>query len=103
MIGDMFTKLHEAREKIEESKKKLNEIIVNVEVEDGAIKVKANANKFIQDIEISEEYLKNNDKKSLEELILFAINSALEEAAKKGEIEMKKITKEMLPNFPGLI
>jgi len=103
MIGDMFAKLHEAREKIEESKKKLNEIIVEVEVEDGAIKVKANANKFIQHIEISEEFLKNNDKKAISDLMLLAINSALGEAAKKGEIEMKKITKDMLPSFPGLI
>ncbi|RLD60201.1 MAG: hypothetical protein DRJ05_05110 [Bacteroidetes bacterium] len=103
MIGDMFAKLHEAREKIEESKKKLNEIIVEVELEDGAVKVKANANKFIQNIEISEGFLKNTDKKSLEDLLLLAVNSALGEAAKKGEIEMKKITKDMLPNFPGLI
>ena len=103
MIGDMFAKLHEAREKIEESKKKLNEIIVEVELEDGAVKVKANANKFIQNIEISEGFLQNATKKSLEDLVLLAVNSALGEAAKKGEIEMKKITKDMLPNFPGLI
>ena len=103
MIGDMFTKLNEAREKIEESKKKLDTVIVEAEVGDGAIKVKANANKFIQNIEISDEFLKNNDKKELQELLIFGVNSALEEAAKKGEIEMKKITKEMLPSFPGLI
>ncbi len=103
MIGDMFAKLHEAREKIEESKKKLNEVIVEVEVEEGAIKVKANANKFIKDIEISEEFLKSNDTKTISDLMLVAINSALGEAAKKGEIEMKKITKDMLPSFPGLI
>ena len=103
MIGDMFAKLHEAREKIEESKKKLDSVIVKAEVGDGAIKVKASANKFIQNIEISDEFLKNNDRKELQELLIFGVNSALEEAAKKGEIEMKKITKDMLPNFPGLI
>ncbi len=99
----MFAKLHEAREKIEESKKKLDSVIVEAEVGNGSIKVKASANKFIQNIEISDDFLKNNDKKELEELLVFGVNSALEEAAKKGEIEMKKITKEMLPDFPGLI
>ncbi|MCD4790538.1 MAG: YbaB/EbfC family nucleoid-associated protein [Bacteroidales bacterium] len=103
MLGNLFEKLKEARQKIEESKKKLNDIIVVSSVEDGAIKVVANANKSIKNIEISETFLKETDKESFEELLLTAVNKALDEAAKKGEAEMKEITKDILPNFPGLV
>jgi len=88
---------------IEESKKKLNDIIVEASVENGAIKVKANANKAIISIEIAEHLIQAGNKSQLEEMIAVATNRALEEAAVKGEIEMKKITKDMLPNFPGLV
>lgn len=88
---------------IEESKKKLNDIIVEASVENGAIKVKANANKAIISIEIAEHLIQAGNKSQLEEMLAVATNRALEEAAMKGEIEMKKITKDMLPNFPGLV
>ena len=103
MISDLFSKLQDARRKIEESKKKLNDIIVEATIEDGAIAVKANANKFVTDINISKDFFKMADKEAIEDLLLTAINKALEEAAQKGEVEMKEITKDILPNFPGLI
>jgi len=103
MIGDLFSKLQEAREKIEEAKKKLNDIIVEVEAENGAIKIKANANKVIVSIDIDDEFAKSISNEELEKKLLIIINKALDEAAQKGELEMKEITKGMLPNFPGLI
>ncbi len=102
MIGDLFSKLQEARQKIEEAKKKLNSIIIEVESEGGGIRVKANANKTITSIEISEELIKS-DTSELEDLLMLTINKALDEAAQRGELEMKEITKDVLPNFPGLI
>jgi len=103
MIGDLFSKLQEARQKIEESKIKLNDIIVESSNNDGSIQIKANANKVITSIEISEEFMKSGSKEEIQEQLLTALNNALEEAARKGEAEMKEITKDMLPNFPGLV
>jgi len=103
MIGDLFSKLQEARQKIEEAKRKLNDLIVEVEDKNGAIKIKANANKVITSIDINDDFLKSCSKEDLEKLLLSTINKALDEAAQKGELEMKEITKGMLPNFPGLI
>ncbi|MCB2222327.1 MAG: YbaB/EbfC family nucleoid-associated protein [Bacteroidetes bacterium] len=102
MFGDLFLKLQEARAKIEEAKKKLNSIIIEVESEDGGIMVKANANKTITSIELTEKVLKS-DKSDLEDRLMLTINKALDEAAQRGELEMKEITKDVLPNFPGLI
>ena len=103
MIGDLFTKLNEAREKIEASKKELTHIIIEKSSPDGKITIKANANKFITDIKISDELLGKLSKQELEESLIDTVNDALEEAARRGEIEMKKITKGMIPNFPGLV
>ncbi|MCB0805355.1 MAG: YbaB/EbfC family nucleoid-associated protein [Bacteroidales bacterium] len=103
MIGDLFTRLQEAKLKIEEAKKSLNSIIIEVESGDGTIKVKANANKMITDIGISEDLLIAENKEELEDRLLITLNDALEHAAQRGEEEMKKITQDMLPNFPGLI
>ena len=104
MIGDMFSKLQEARKKIEESKKKLNETTVEVTFGDNEdIKIVATGNKSIKSIEISDTFYEKADKKKLEELVLFSVNKALDEAAAKGELIMKDITKDMLPNFPGLV
>lgn len=103
MIGDLFSKLQEARQKIEEAKKKLNDIIVSSESAAGEIKVMANANKVLTSIEISEEYKNSVPLSNLEDLLMKTINKALDEAARMGEIEMKSITKDVLPNFPGLV
>ncbi|MEZ5146191.1 MAG: hypothetical protein R2759_03620 [Bacteroidales bacterium] len=43
------------------------------------------------------------DRTELEDLLMLTINKALDEAAQRGELEMKSITKDVLPNFPGLI
>jgi len=103
MIGDLFSKLQEARQKIEESKTRLNDIIVEASNSNGSIQIKANANKVITSIEVSEDLLKSGSKDEIQEQLLTTLNKALDTAARKGEAEMKEITKDMLPNFPGLV
>lgn len=102
MIGDLFSKLQEAREKIEESKEKLNTLIVEAKSADNSIVVKASGNKTITNIEISETFLKQCSKEEIEDLLIITINKALEEASRKGALEMKMITKDLLPGFPGV-
>ncbi len=104
MIGDMFSKLNEARKKIEESKKRLNETTVEVTIgKNEDIRIIATGNKTIKSIVISDAFYEKAVKNELEEGLLIAVNKALDEAAAKGEIIMKDITKDVLPNFPGLV
>ena len=62
MIGDLFSKLQEARQKIEEAKKKLNSIIIETASENGEVKIKANANKTITSVDISEAFKSSKEK-----------------------------------------
>ncbi|WP_432714157.1 YbaB/EbfC family nucleoid-associated protein [Pedobacter sp.] len=98
----MFDKLMAAQQKAEEIKKRLDTVSVYGEVEGGAIKVTATANKAITAIEIQEEFYKQADKEELEELLLTAINKALVQADQVSATEMQSATKDMLGGLGGM-
>ncbi|RWU07542.1 YbaB/EbfC family nucleoid-associated protein [Pedobacter chitinilyticus] len=98
----MFDKLMAAQGKAEEIKKRLDGISVFGEVEGGAIKVTATANKAITGISISDEFYEQADKEELEELLQAAVNKALAQADQVSAAEMQAATKEMLGGFGGL-
>lgn len=98
----MFDKIFEAQQKAEEVKKRLANISVIAEVEGGAIKVTATANKLIQSIEIEEDFLKENGKEGIEDLLVVAINKALDQAENVSQAEMAAVTQQMLGGMGGL-
>lgn len=98
----MFDKLFAAQQKAEEVKKRLDTISVFGEVENGAIKVTATANKAITGIAIDEEFFKNADKEELEELLQIAVNKALANAEEVSNTEMQASAKDMLGGLSGM-
>ena len=98
----MFDKLLAAQQKAEEIKKRLDTISVYGEVENGAIKITATANKAITGIAIDEEFLKNADKEELEELLLTAINKAMASAEQVSAAEMQASAQDMLGGIGGM-
>jgi DNA-binding protein YbaB len=98
----MFDKLMAAQQKADEIKKRLDTISVYGEVEGGAIKVTATANKSITGIEINDDFYKNADREELEELLQAAVNKALEQAEQVSAAEMQNMTKDMLGGLGGL-
>jgi len=83
-------------------KARLDTVSVFGEVEGGAIKVTATANKVITGIEIDETFYKDADKEELEELLLTAINKALTQAEEVSAHEMSAMTKDMLGGLGGM-
>jgi len=98
----MFDKLFEAKQKAEEVKKRLDGIIVSGSAEGGKISVTATANKVVQSVNIDEEFLKSADKEELEELLIVAINKALEQAENVSQSEMAALSRDMLGGMGGL-
>jgi nucleoid-associated protein EbfC len=98
----MFDKLMEARQKAEEVKKRLDAITVTGSVEGSKITVVANANKVVQSITIDPVFLKEADKDELEELLVTAINKALQQADNVSQSEMAAITQSMLGGFGNM-
>ena len=89
--------------KQEEMKARLAEEILEVEVGDGAIQVKASANREIVDIQINREKIDVSQPDQLEDLLVIAVNQALEIAAEREAAEAQTMIKDMIPpGFGGL-
>ena len=93
-------KMQEAQQQMEETKKRLESVFVDAEVENGLVKATASANMKLTNISISEELL--SDKEALEDLVITAVNKVMEKAREVQEVEMAKVAQGMLPNIGGL-
>ncbi len=98
----MFDKIMEAQQKAGEVKKRLDGISVSGNAEGGKITVVANANKVVQSVSIDPDFFKDADKEELEELLLVAINKALEQADNVSQSEMAAMTQQMFGGLGGL-
>jgi len=97
MFGDLLGNMNEQQAAMQE---KLASILVDAAVGDGAIKVQASADKQITNITIDETKLDLSDKEELEDLLMVAVNRALELAEEKAAAESQELIKNMLP--PGM-
>ena len=98
----MFDKLMAAQQKAEEIKKRLDTVSVFADVEGGAIRVTATANKALTAIEINEDFFKGADKEEIEELLLTAINKVMAQAEEVSATEMQAATQDMLGGLGGM-
>ena len=97
MFGDLMGNMEERQKEL---KLKLAEITVEADAGDGAVKVTANANREIVNISINKEGLDWEDQEEVEDLVMVAVNRALELAAEKEAAETQNLLKDMLP--PGM-
>lgn len=92
----------EAQQKAGEVKQRLDAITVTGTAEGGKITVHANGNKVVQSVVIDEEFLKEADKEQLEELLVIAVNKAMEQADNVSQSEMAAMTSAMFGGMGGL-
>ncbi len=103
MFGDMqamMAKLKEAQVKIEETKFRLNTVMVDGDSGNGSVVATVTANREVKNIAIADELL--DDKEALEDYLIIALNKALEKANKINETEMSAAAKGGLPDIPGM-
>jgi nucleoid-associated protein EbfC len=103
MFGDimgMMGKLKETQQKIEETKKRLDTVLVDEKSNDGLLKVTLTANRKIKSIEIDESLLQ--DKEQLEDYLILTLNKAIEKATNVNEAELGAVAKDGMPNIPGM-
>jgi len=103
MFGDlmgMMGKLQEAQKKVEETKQRLNTVLIDEQSADGLLKVTVTANRQIRALEISDDLLE--DKEQLEDYLIMILNKALEKAGAINEAELASAAKDGMPNIPGM-
>ena len=102
---DMFSmmgKMKEVQAKMKEAQDNLQFITVTAESGAGMVKAKANGLRKLISLDIDPSLLNQDDKEMLTDLVVAAVNKAMDEASDKARDEMKRQTEGLLPNIPGL-
>lgn len=103
MFGDMMGmmgKLKETQKKVEDTKKRLDTVLVDESSNDNKLKVTLTANRTIKSIEVADELLE--DKEQLEDYLILTLNKAIEKATSINEAELAAVAREGMPNIPGM-
>jgi len=107
MKGGMQNMLKQVQKMQAEMEKVQNELgnkTITEEAGGGMVKATVNGKKELVSIKIEPEVINGDDKEMLEDLVVAAVNKALDSAGKMAEDEMGKVTKGMIPpgfNIPG--
>ncbi|WP_430400582.1 YbaB/EbfC family nucleoid-associated protein [Flavobacterium sp.] len=103
MFGDimgMMGKIKETQQKVEETKKRLDSLLIDEKSSDNLINITLTANRKIKSITIDDNLL--SDKEMLEDYLIFTLNKAIEKATNVNETELAAVAKEGMPNIPGM-
>ncbi len=103
MFGDlmgMMGKLKETQKKVEETKKRLDTVLIDEQSNDGKLKVTLTANREIKSLSVDDELLA--DKEQLEDYLILTLNKAIDKATSINEAELAAVAKEGMPNIPGM-
>ncbi|GAA3523883.1 YbaB/EbfC family nucleoid-associated protein [Aquimarina addita] len=103
MFGDMMGmmgKLKEAQKKVEETKIRLNTVLLDQNSNDNLLKVTITANREVKNITIADELLA--DKEQLEDYLILTVNKAIAKATEVNKAELAAVAKEGMPDIPGM-
>lgn len=100
---DLFNivgKVKDAQEKMKIAQEKIGNLRTEGESGAGMVKVFLNGNRKLMRIEIDDSLM--NDKEMVQDLIVAAVNNAINKMDDIIKLEMSKSMEGVLPNIPGL-
>lgn len=97
MFGDLMGDMQAKQEALQ---KELALVEINAEAGDGAVKVTVSATRQLLNVSIAKSVMDAGDAEELEDLLLVAINRAMELAAEEEARSSQSLLKDMLP--PGM-
>jgi nucleoid-associated protein EbfC len=96
----MMGKMKETQQKIEDTKKRLDSVLMDEQSTDGLFKVTITANNTIKSVTVDDALLE--DKEQLEDYIILVVNKAIERATKVNQTELDAVAKVDMPMIPGM-
>jgi DNA-binding YbaB/EbfC family protein len=101
-MANMMGKLQELQEQMGKVQEEIAAMQATGESGGGVVKVTANGRQQVLKIEIAKEVIDPNEPEMLEDLIVAAVNKAIERTKEIGEERMAEAARSMLPpGFPG--
>ncbi|HEV7351064.1 YbaB/EbfC family nucleoid-associated protein [Telluribacter sp.] len=104
-MGDMMGlmgKMKDLQARMKEAQEQLSGITESAESGAGMVRVTVNGQKKVVSLEIDNDLIKPDDKEMLQDLVVAAVNKALENIEPKVKEHLQKATEGVLPNIPGL-
>ena len=98
----MMGKVKEMQSRLKEAQDNLDKITAYGEAGAGIVKATVNGKKKLISLEIDPAILSSSDKVLVQDLVVAAVNKAMDEAEILAKEELKKSTEGILPNIPGL-
>jgi len=101
-IAGMMGKVKELQEKMQQAQEDIQHLTATGEAGGGLVRATANGQRKVLKIEIDESLFKPEDREMLADLMVAAVNKALDEAGELGRQELQRRTSGLMPNIPGL-
>ena len=101
-IAGMMGKVKELQEKMQQAQEDIQYLTATGEAGGGLVRATANGQRKVLKIEIDESLFKPEDREMLADLMVAAVNKALDEAGELGRQELQRRTSGLMPNIPGL-
>jgi nucleoid-associated protein EbfC len=99
---DMFGKMKEIQARMKDAQLQLANITETGEAGAGMVRAKVNGLKQLISIEIDPAIIQPNDREMVQDLVVAAVNIALQNVEGKAREQLRKSTEGLLPNIPGL-
>lgn len=101
-ITGMMGKMKDLQDKMQQAQQELQHITATGEAGGGLVRATANGHRQLIKLDIDESLLTPQDRDMVADLVVAAVNKALDTVAEQAKQEMQRKTSGMLPNIPGL-
>lgn len=99
---EMFGKMKDIQARMQEAQQSLSTLTETGESGAGMVRATVNGLKQVIAVDIDPELVKPEDREMMQDLVVAAINKAMETMDPRIREHLKKSTEGLLPNIPGM-